>query len=422
MTNQMKASLARGLISLALLAPIYCFAVNVKVVFGTEAPRSVWVLPKLPEQLPENGREFTAKQFEIEIPDSLIAGVVVVGEQDTGNFAFKRCQEIINKGVWNVRPEDMVAGRVSVSVSKDSEPADGVMVTMTRGQHQKSTMSIEGEADFFFVSFGDVEISASYNNGKELVNVPPKTLRVTLAREEVVPTEVISLPADAVLKTKPTPAEEKKAAEKTTKPGWFSGVNLIYYLLALIIAGSAAWYLFKQAKQNDTKIVQQLRNLGVDPVTTDPADAQPASSSPVPKLDETPLVPAGHCLFCGEKFDADGTCSCSRKKAAAAVAAPASTPLTFGVKKAVLVSESGGELPIAPGVCVVGREGDVHIEEPTVSRRHAEFNFVDGRLTLKDLGSANGTYVNGVKIEQETEMKHGDAVQFGGYKMRVTLS
>lgn len=48
-------------------------------------------------------------------------------------------------------------------------------------------------------------------------------------------------------------------------------------------------------------------------------------------------------------------------------------------------------------VCVLGRALDchVHIRDLTVSRRHARISAVDGRYMLEDLGSGNGTYVNG---------------------------
>lgn len=64
---------------------------------------------------------------------------------------------------------------------------------------------------------------------------------------------------------------------------------------------------------------------------------------------------------------------------------------------------------------VLGREGvDVVIEDdPEVSRRHASVRPVDGRLEIADLGSANGTYVNGSRIREATVLSDGDVVRVG---------
>ncbi len=55
------------------------------------------------------------------------------------------------------------------------------------------------------------------------------------------------------------------------------------------------------------------------------------------------------------------------------------------------------------------------VDHPTVSRRHAEFSCRDGEIELKDLGSANGTLVNGRALTQRPcLLEHGDQLQFGG--------
>ena len=41
----------------------------------------------------------------------------------------------------------------------------------------------------------------------------------------------------------------------------------------------------------------------------------------------------------------------------------------------------------------IGREGKIRIDEPSLSRGHAEIRFIDGKLRLRDLGSTNGTFL-----------------------------
>ncbi len=41
----------------------------------------------------------------------------------------------------------------------------------------------------------------------------------------------------------------------------------------------------------------------------------------------------------------------------------------------------------------VGRDGHIRINDPSLSRGHAELKFADGKIRLRDLGSTNGTFV-----------------------------
>ena len=41
----------------------------------------------------------------------------------------------------------------------------------------------------------------------------------------------------------------------------------------------------------------------------------------------------------------------------------------------------------------IGRDGQIRIDDPSLSRGHAELKFTDGRIRLRDLGSTNGTYL-----------------------------
>ena len=43
--------------------------------------------------------------------------------------------------------------------------------------------------------------------------------------------------------------------------------------------------------------------------------------------------------------------------------------------------------------CTIGRDGQIRIEDPCLSRGHAEIRFVNGKLRLRDLGSTNGTFL-----------------------------
>jgi Protein of unknown function (DUF3662)/FHA domain len=97
------------------------------------------------------------------------------------------------------------------------------------------------------------------------------------------------------------------------------------------------------------------------------------------------------------------------------------TAQRLGVKSSgaqlVLLGPDGGEkesIQITTAPVVVGRlsTNDVVLADPNVSRRHAELRRDGEQWVLVDLGSTNGTLVNG-KLAREHEIKNGDKLSFG---------
>ncbi len=70
--------------------------------------------------------------------------------------------------------------------------------------------------------------------------------------------------------------------------------------------------------------------------------------------------------------------------------------------------------------CSIGRhiENSTTLRHVSISRRHAELEVRKGALLVRDLGSLNGTYVNGARVT-ETELQDQDAVQFGSLRFIV---
>ena len=66
------------------------------------------------------------------------------------------------------------------------------------------------------------------------------------------------------------------------------------------------------------------------------------------------------------------------------------------------------------------RDCDVTVDDPNVSRRHAELRNEDGRWIITDLGSTNGVKVNGRRVEQAA-LEPGDELVFGLARMRFEL-
>jgi pSer/pThr/pTyr-binding forkhead associated (FHA) protein len=78
-------------------------------------------------------------------------------------------------------------------------------------------------------------------------------------------------------------------------------------------------------------------------------------------------------------------------------------------------------LRLADGVTSLGRHDDciIRIKSSQVSRRHCEIIDTDGRLTLRDLGSSNGTFVNGKRVLGQQVLKVGDELTVGSVTLRV---
>lgn len=74
---------------------------------------------------------------------------------------------------------------------------------------------------------------------------------------------------------------------------------------------------------------------------------------------------------------------------------------------------AGSEYPLPAGVTRLGRgaDADIRIDDPGVSRHHADV-IVGSNVVLRDLGSTNGTYLDGVKV-RESNLHDGATIKLG---------
>lgn len=96
--------------------------------------------------------------------------------------------------------------------------------------------------------------------------------------------------------------------------------------------------------------------------------------------------------------------------------APPGTPLMLGKFTILNGPRAGERLGLGGSGIRVGRETamcEIVLENPKVSRLHAEVVSIDGKVLLIDRNSSNGTYVNDQKIDKRF-LKDGDIIYFGG--------
>ena len=106
-----------------------------------------------------------------------------------------------------------------------------------------------------------------------------------------------------------------------------------------------------------------------------------------------------------------------RFASAGVVVLPASAPLSEG--PACWLVGRDCEFRLGDGQHLVGREPGVSIrlDSPRVSRHHARVTITGREATVEDLGSKNGTYVRGARIEERTHLVAGDDIQIGPIRL-----
>ena len=105
--------------------------------------------------------------------------------------------------------------------------------------------------------------------------------------------------------------------------------------------------------------------------------------------------------------------------------APAPRPDGAAVAWALETLDEGGHVlqrhPLGESGVIIGRntEAGLTVADPEVSRRHARIDFVAPRFYLQDLGSTNGTLVNGRKVSGRHPLADGDTIHVGRSRLRV---
>ncbi len=87
-------------------------------------------------------------------------------------------------------------------------------------------------------------------------------------------------------------------------------------------------------------------------------------------------------------------------------------------ENAYLILDGVDTFPLRQTVITIGRRADNHliIDDPRISRTHAQIRATRGRYVLFDLNSTGGTFVNGQRVSHQT-LKPGDVISLAGYAM-----
>lgn len=83
---------------------------------------------------------------------------------------------------------------------------------------------------------------------------------------------------------------------------------------------------------------------------------------------------------------------------------------------------AGRRVVVAAELLIGRADADLTIDDPLVSRRHAIVRPGAGVLEIEDLGSTNGTWVNGERIDQARQLSRGDTVNVGSTQIEVEIT
>jgi hypothetical protein len=154
-----------------------------------------------------------------------------------------------------------------------------------------------------------------------------------------------------------------------------------------------------------------VRPPGEEPAADQPPAPEPARSPQAPPPPPVPAQPAEPESGRTMVFGSAGRIAEPLKESARARQATAL--LILGGKR-IIVGSGGATLGRS-------RQCDVMVDDANVSRTHAELRPRGGSWVLTDLGSTNGSSVNGQRIDAPTVVKPGDEIELGTATMRFEL-
>ncbi len=97
---------------------------------------------------------------------------------------------------------------------------------------------------------------------------------------------------------------------------------------------------------------------------------------------------------------------------------PAGTPTLEEIAPAFVLFDGYRRMPLNEAIISIGRslDNDIILDDPHVSRQHAQLRRRYGQYVLYDLDSTGGTTVNGLRV-REAVLNHGDVIGFAGVKV-----
>lgn len=383
---------------------------SVKLAFSGSGEREVWIADAPPESAPKNTIRTQGGSYELQAPNPGAHDSVFVWDKRTGNLAFKALKAAA--GAWNVQDSDYrYVTKVDVRIEHKGLPVESASIRFRDGRQDVSRVldsTGSGVVSFWGVKAGPVKVEVAYNSKGETKGPLVQTFDVSMKRSSPVPILVVGIAEPvATVPERSGQASNPVSGESDSAPnsGGVAGGQgsergsgrsdvtnpvggLISFLLSVAVAALFVWFGLRWMKQNQDRVQSKLESMGV----AIPNPAEDGSATVVAPIAPQPV----------EKIILDG----------AEPSIPTGAGATVVSEPRLIAPNRSIEIP--EGESLVSRDqGEIVIaDESTVSRRHAMLTRSGASVTIVDLGSTNGTFVNGAKVDS-AELRPGDTVQFG---------
>jgi hypothetical protein len=396
---------------------------KVSLQFESAGPREVFVSKAVPTSAPDGSIKATGAGLDYPLPGFADSDRLFVWDRTTNNLASIPVKDI-KGGSWAPKAGDFnLIGLVTVRIEHKGAAVQAAKVKLTSKSKSEEKLldpSGDGNVTFFGYPAGEFRVKVGYNTLDKKSSSVEQIYPVEVKRDKAEPVLTVAI-ADEVATVAPgaqppggavgnlTPKNgAKPAGEAGTTAETGPGGKIVIILVSLVVIGGIAWYVLQLAKKDPKVFEDNLKKLGVQiPNQQDPD----AAIAPVPV---TPLPPAGP----PPQILLDD----SNPTPLGAGAGPVIAPIAgAAASEPTLVKETGERFTFIEGESLVGREDGLPVSlagESTVSRRHASLIRNGSAAILKDLGSTNGTFVNGTRLVGEQTLKPGDQVQFGSVRFR----
>lgn len=383
---------------------------RVELQFGSDGTRHVWLGPAALAGPMDEPIQFTGATYEAELGLAKSEDRIYVSD-GAGNLATRQVKDL--KRSWKLTNADFThLERVRISVKRDGKPVSAAIVEITAGDRREVvllTPQDEGVVEAWAIPFGRVGVQVAYApktpGATQNKKAPKQEFELSAKRDDAVPTLAISIDDDVETlgdaANDSNQDEDEPAPPTKAEPSGndFGGIlkNLVVTLITLGVAGGIGYFIFQYVRRNADQVKDQLAKVGVsipepnaqpadDPSVPAPSFSKPETLAPI-VLDPAPTV--------------------------VPVATPAGIPR--------LIRSDGVEFALSPDGNTIGRDFACTIawaDQSSVSRRHAEIVQENGAWIVKDLGSTNGTFVNGARADVPMRINPGDTLILGQVTVR----
>lgn len=386
-----------------------------KIQFGADGERDVYF--RSADSPGELGEAIGTSGTAVEVtPPTDASKVVVVHDKKTGLTAEHPLKDLLASGTWTLKPEDYKkVFQVNIKILQaEGKPVASGNVMLTAGGDKRTNLLSPGDkgtVSFRNLPKGEVAVQVQYKVKEQTKSTAKQIFKGEIQDGKPLEfTVTINDPVESLGKEEPSEKTEgDKPAAKDSKPesrpqGETGGFGtLVGLLLGLGLLGGIGYGIYRYVKASPDQTKEILSKVGLQPV--DPAaSAAPVAAPEPPKplqkivLDDSAPTPLG-----------------TPAPAFGGVAAVKNPRLVLGDGSVILLQDGSSE---------VGRDAAKAISfasESSVSRNHAVVRRSGDDVYLADMGSTNGTFVNGARLSTETLLQPGDVVMFGSITCRFEV-